>query len=433
MIGVAYTIHNRHEQATQALDNCRKHLPKGAVLVIVDDASDTPFPGATYRFEKNVGISAAKNKCLQILVEAGCTEIFLYDDDCWPKVKNWHLPYINSPEPHLMFTFSTLKDGRQNGNRIVISSDNVVAFQNPCGCLLYVNKSVLDLVGGFDTRFLKYSHEHVEWSNRIHNAGLTTHRFQDVPNSLDLFHSMDWAMEVMSSVQENRSSYIAVNYNHLASVRDSKEFIPYMPIHNYVVTCAITSLIDPQRANIPGQIDTAKWEKSIKNATPVILSEANGKPQHFNPYFARWFYYRDHVASLDVHSLVWLTDGTDVTMLRDPFPHMKWGVLYVGDEQGSTLQSPWLRKYHYHDFFNGMFDTPFPLLNAGLCGGDRNTVLEFCNIMCERAGLEGQLTDMALFNYTAYIDFKDRFLHGPRVNTIFKQHADNGMAWWKHK
>jgi len=435
-IGIAYTVHDRHPQAKKAIANAKKFLPPNAFLVIVDDASKTPYPGATYRFEKNVGIAVAKNKCLELLTNAGCTDIFLFDDDTWPKVDKWWEPYVNSPEQHLMFTFSELKDGRQNGNRIVVSTGELVELQNPCGCMLYVTKSVLDVVGGFDTRFVKYAHEHVEWSNRIHNAGLTKFRFQDVPNSINLFHSMDWACETLSSVLEKREVYIAVNYAHLSRVRDSKEFIPYKTMKHYVATCAITSLLDPQHGNRRSEVDTREWQESISqnsDAVSVVISDSDIAPKHINPYFARWFYYRDFVSTLDACSFVWLTDGTDVTMLRNPFPHMKFGTMYVGDERGSTLQSEWLSKYHYHDFYAGMFSTPLPLLNAGICGGDRNTVLEFCEIMCQRAGLENQLTDMAMFNYTAYIDFKGRFLHGERVNTDFKAYVDNRIAWFMHK
>jgi len=434
-IGIAISIHNRHESAKICVKNWKKFLPKGAILVIVDDGSSIPFPGADFRFEKAQGISVAKNKCLQLLTDAGCTDIFLSDDDCFPKAADWWQPYVNSPEPHLMFTFSELKDGRPNGNRIAVNTGELIEYANPCGCLLYVHKSALDKVGGFDPRFLIYSHEHAEWSNRIHNAGMTTYKFQDVPNSLELFYSMDWAMETLSSVQDNRALYIATNYNHLTRVRDSKEFIPFKPVPGHVATCAITNLVDPQYGVKRDSVDTSLWEQSVQavsGVVPVVLRDANESP-HTNPYFARWFYYRDYVASLDHICYVWLTDGTDVTMLRNPFHHMKWGVLYVGNEVGSNLTHPWLRNHHAHDFYNEMFDTPLPLLNAGICGGNRDTVLEFCNIMCERSGLENQLTDMAMFNYTAYIEFKGRFEHGVHVNTVFKGYSDNGVAWFMHK
>src|SRR5690606_9326345 len=103
-IGVGITTHNRPDVFAQTLRKMREHLPAGARLVVVDDASTNPVAEATYRFEKNVGIARAKNKCLELL--ADCEHIFLFDDDCAPVVDGWERPYIDSPEPHLAFSWN---------------------------------------------------------------------------------------------------------------------------------------------------------------------------------------------------------------------------------------------------------------------------------------------------------------------------------------
>src|SRR5690606_15268014 len=109
----------RPEVLSKGLAEQRKYLPDGAVLVVVDDASDFHDPGATFTFPHNAGIAAAKNKCIELLVNAGCTRFFLFDDDTWPKVEGWELPYINSGEKHLSFTFPTLANGKQNGRKLL--------------------------------------------------------------------------------------------------------------------------------------------------------------------------------------------------------------------------------------------------------------------------------------------------------------------------
>jgi hypothetical protein len=272
---------------------------------------------------------------------------------------------------------------------------------------------------------------------RIHNAGLTPEPFLDVAGSDKLFYSFDKELTAPRSLSGDiRGENIYRNHAKYISELKSSAYIPYKQPEQHVATCALTQLADPQNGGMPrGGIDVSAWAQSVTNVAgvkPDVLKDAAHVP-HPNPYFARWFYYREYVRSLEKCSFVWLTDGTDVTMLRNPFPSMQWGKLYAGDEQGQTLQTEWMRKYHYHDFYNGMFDTQFPLLNAGICGGDRNTVLEFCELMCERSGLDGQMTDMAMFNYTAYIDFRGRFLHGPQVNTVFKSYTPTEAAWWMHK
>ena len=46
-------------------------MPKDAILVVVDDGSDIVHPEVTYRFEKNQGTPIAKNKCFELLYDAG--------------------------------------------------------------------------------------------------------------------------------------------------------------------------------------------------------------------------------------------------------------------------------------------------------------------------------------------------------------------------
>ena len=79
MIGIAITTHNRRDTALQTFDKWTSMLPDGAIIIVVDDASDEPYPNADYRFDLNVGIAKAKNKCIELLIERGCDELFLAD------------------------------------------------------------------------------------------------------------------------------------------------------------------------------------------------------------------------------------------------------------------------------------------------------------------------------------------------------------------
>src|SRR5690606_40260534 len=79
---------------------------------------------------------------------------------------------------------------------------------------------------------------------------------------------------------------------------------------------------------------------------------------------------------------VWFTDGTDVEMLRDPFPEMEPGKLYVGSEP-KTLRDEWMVRHHPDRTLQKFMrdNANLPLLNAGLLGGDRDLVLRFCQRM----------------------------------------------------
>jgi hypothetical protein len=64
------------------------------------------------RHETSLGIVAEER---QPVSPDGCRvrASFLWDDDAWPIADNWHLPYIESPEPHLAYQFLDLA-GRIN-------------------------------------------------------------------------------------------------------------------------------------------------------------------------------------------------------------------------------------------------------------------------------------------------------------------------------
>lgn len=102
-IGIAITTHQRPDVLKRALEQHMKHLPAGALVVVVDEGSK---PAAVVssgvqlvRHETSLGIVASKNASLTALMDAGCEHLFLWDHYVWPIANNWHLPYIESPAP----------------------------------------------------------------------------------------------------------------------------------------------------------------------------------------------------------------------------------------------------------------------------------------------------------------------------------------------
>ena len=94
--------------------------------------------------------------------------------------------------------------------------------------MLYINRKCLDIVGGFDESFEGYSYEHVDYSNRVFNAGLTSGRYMDVSYSHLLIYSMDEHKEIVSSVSQlDRGKGIQANRPLLMKNRFSKEWKPY--------------------------------------------------------------------------------------------------------------------------------------------------------------------------------------------------------------
>jgi glycosyltransferase involved in cell wall biosynthesis len=461
-IGIGVTEHNRPDTFKEFLKNIKKFMPKGAKFVIVDDASSVPVKNADYRFEQNVGIARAKNKCLELLQD--CEHIFLFDSDCWPLVDDWYVPYVESREPHLMYIFKDLVNAKLNDSRELYRDSKIVAYSHPRGCMLYMHNSVLKKAGGMDTNYKRWGYEHVDYSNRIYNVGMTQFRYQDVPDSNKLIYSLDEQMLVDSTVSvQERQPYLAEMRQYFEKSFNSTNFAPFVePIkekqgtEDIVITVYFTGVADPQRG---------QWEANLSDCNALITSVASkgqklvilhDNPEwegmniktpgvelvmvetSLNPYFQRWVsiwsYLRDHPEIRNVFCV----DATDVEMLRNPFPEMEQGKLYVGSETVQTWNN-WMVLNHRVPFIQNFLRQAarLALLNPGVIGGSRNDVMELLRTMNKIYFDEkfnvGQF-DMGLFNYVVRTFFVGKFETGPKVHTKFKMFEKfNQVAWWKHK
>ena len=463
-VGIGITTHNRGPVFRRALEAIRKHAPSGAAIVVVDDASDEPVEEATFRFGVNAGIARAKNKCLEELAALGCTHLFLFDDDCWPVADGWERPYIDSPEPHLMYIFTDTPAGRLTDSVELYRDAELKAYSHPRGCMLYLHSSVLDAVGGYDTRYGRWGYEHVDLSNRIFNAGLTSFRFADVVGSASLIHSCDELITVPSSVPaRERLALIRELKTRYEASRTSAEYREFRTrpagphaANNVVLTTYLTAQPDPQRGTTwtPDYADLAALRESLRRhgRRLVVLHDCLQEPDtdlvtHVrvpagaaggSPYFQRWLaswrYLRQH-PEIDQ---VWCVDATDVEMVRDPFPEME-DRLYLGDEP-SPLCIPWMVYHHggSETLLRFLADNrAVPLLNAGLAGGGREVVMDFCRDVfdtCVRHAAEAGPIDMGPFNYVARTWYAGMVTHGRQVNTVFRTFdRTSEESWWRHK
>ena len=222
-IGIGITTRNRYDVFKNSYQIIKEKSPSDFKIVVVDDASSEIVQEATFRFEENVGVATAKNKCFELLDD--CEHIFLFDDDTYPLVEDWWKPYIESKEPHLMYTFQNFigSEIRVDGCEIMYHDEFLIGYSHPRGCLLYFHHKTLETIGGMDTDFGKWGYEHLDISNRIFNAGLTKCRYGDIPNSNTLIFSMDENQLVSSSVANSlRGEYIKkykklLNENYLTT------------------------------------------------------------------------------------------------------------------------------------------------------------------------------------------------------------------------
>jgi len=449
-IGIAITTRNRYDVFKKSYEEI-KRLSPNIKLVVVDDASTIPVLEADYRFEKQAGIAKAKNKCLSLLED--CEHKFLFDDDIFPIKENWWLPYINSCIKHLMFTFHTYQNGKTNKHKVLNTENGITEYSSPCGCMLYIHKDVTDVIGGFDESFGVYGHEHVNFSDRVYNAGLTDKRYQDVENSTELFYSLDWACETESSVK-NKKAWILRNDKILLENRRSKAYIPYKT-DNVLITTFFTSVSDPQRNKLwkPNHLLLDKLIKSLKKEKLIVLHDCFDLPNTdnveyvkvettHNPYFQRWISIEKFLNEIN-YDHVFCIDGTDIEIINSPFKSDLRGKLFVGDERMSKVDNKWFRETQnefiimegYKEFLENYANRT--LLNAGILGGEVEAVKEFLSAL-NKLYFDNKdnisPTDMPFFNYTAYTLFQDKIVHGAKVNTVFKAYDNKSKnSWFRHK
>ncbi len=405
----------------------------------------------------------AKNKCFELLDD--CDYIFLFDDDCYPVVENWHLPYIESGINHLNFTFDKLKNGRQNGNKIILQQDAFTVYNNPCGCMCFYTKKCLEIVGGFNTLYKMYGYEHVDLSVRIHNAGLTPYKFMDVNNSMDLFHSLDYSLETKSSCTINRSSHLRANKALYDQSQTSKEFIAYKDVpkkkyKNIILTSYFVYAADPQRKKRwSAQIDELmslinsciKHKQHLIVFSDCFVDSVNSEYIEFvrsqpskthSPNVYRWLVYFEWMQNNDFEK-IWFVDSTDVELLKNPFKMMQDDILYCGDEFDMLTDNSWMRNNQEKHFSIPDYRQVISkyaketLINCGIVGGCYDimyTLIEtWARIHKNKTVGMMHSTDMAIFNYVARKHFNDKLMHGSKINTRFKKFEYNKTALWKHK
>lgn len=466
-IGIAITTHNRPQVLANSLEQHRKHLPAGAVVFVIDDGSNPPAKVPDWckliRHDKSLGIVASKNASLECLMDSGCEHLFLWDDDAYAIADNWHLPYIQSPEPHLAYQFLDLAGrNKLNDLSVLYRDDQHMAYTGQRGVMLYYHRSAIEKVGGFDPVYGRGMYEHSDLALRIHNAGLTTWAYADVLGSDKLIHSLDEHEAVERSVpRTDRQALVERNVKIHNERRDTgfTGYVEYRRQRDVVITTLLTSQPDPQRkvkmAADPALLQV--WSRSIRGAKAVVLAdELTSAPEgatlvsvpavSMSPYFARWLHIYQHLRAHPEYRFVWCTDGTDVEMLREPWAEMESGKIYVGSEH-KTYSDEWIKTNHhgkaYSDFIEQHRDEP--LLNAGLLGGIRADIMEFAHTIIrlyyrieshrfwkmEKA--PATLVDMGAFGVAAK-SFGDRIVTGPKVHTVFKTDGiGKEVAYWKHK
>lgn len=494
-IAVCITTRGRDKYLSRSIEGHLKYLPPNARVFVVDDGSDVrkDIEGVEYYyFKDNVGIPRAKNKCLELAEAWGADHIFLFDDDIYPLVKGWYKGYVASPEAHLTYCWSDIKPGLHGTRhyysvgKVLYEDDALVSYSHPRGQMLYIDaKRVLPRVGGFDPIYGKGMVEHVDWSWRIHNAGLSTWKNQDIAGSAGLFYSIDENANSEPDHVTTIDNYMRnvidkQNQRILHAKGDSSEYIEYreevaskapaVPIaeQTNVVICGVftgkpdfqikwgerhNSVADPAYTRTIGLEYADKLKASVEahDQRLIVLNNIETKTvdstdyiyvgSSDDPYKNRFLKALHYLLAHPEIDNAWIVDSGDVQMQNNPFPEMKPGKIYVGCESANKLDCQWMMLNTRNPYYNSWLRKGVgrTLLNCGLLGGSRQDVIDYITKMFFIWGYNPTnmaLIDMLVFNVVGYEHYADRIVYGEGlVNNRFKSMRSTltRKEWWLHK
>lgn len=195
-----------------------------------------------YRDDR-LGVAVNKNTGLELLMDAGFKNLFLSDDDTYPLYPQSLTKHTDLPLAHSMVCWGASRLSRADGP--------YATWTWPRGVMLYVQRKVVETVGGMDERFGPGGHEHVEWSGRIHNAGFTPYPFMSPASyatrtgrgASALWHGEDMRRpgESVQTHQQRRKSLTSVrrvgaDWDHITRIMDemagASHYVPFRAHEN---------------------------------------------------------------------------------------------------------------------------------------------------------------------------------------------------------
>lgn len=208
-IGLGIVTYNRPEYLRQCMAGVIKHLlPLAGEVIICNDGSseeqyktyrsvysELPREIVIYNFFNNRGVAGAKNTLLRHLIAFDCEYIFLLEDDIVPDSPMAFMGYIEASKATGIEHLSFAHHGDMNPGPLA-TRGSLELYPNAVGAYCFYTRKVIESVGYFDEHF-KNAWEHVEHTNRIAKAGLTTPfwLFADATGSEKWLHEIPGSLE----------------------------------------------------------------------------------------------------------------------------------------------------------------------------------------------------------------------------------------------
>ncbi|MFV0446548.1 MAG: hypothetical protein ACK5Q5_23500 [Planctomycetaceae bacterium] len=195
-----------------------------------------------------------------------------------------------------------------------------------------------------------------------------------------------------------------------------------------------------QRVGLPGTLLHSGWTReqiaAIETGRITAVAVSPGARHIFHE---RHFLVRDYLHSID-DPYVFVTDGSDVAFKRDPFDLVRQAGnvrrLFIGREKHRILFCKCVRREMRRQFGRVWFPLR-PVLNPGILGGRRETVIEALDAICELIDSLGEqvvASDMCIVNRGIHSAFTpSELMTGLPLHSQFKSWDFDTPAAILHK
>ena len=244
-----------------------------------------------------------------------------------------------------------------------------------------------------------------------------------------------WNQRIMNQTDIIISTYLVTAIDEQRGISKKVDDLKYINTWvDSILTCGCSGVI----------LHDGLSAEYIKQFPFIKFVSVPPVPKGTRLYDYRWFIIQDYLQKNPKIKNVFHTDISDCTVINNPFlqPEYKKGILYCGDEPSSIAENTWMQRMFRNPSLKklpeltSLFTSYNRILNPGILGGDRDTVLSFLKAFTNKlTELKDRtysgMADMDVFNYVMFCGFTPQF--GPPVNTIFRAYEDRKDVWFKHK
>lgn len=208
MIGLGIITYNRPKYFKQCAEHILKNAQSIDHLVVYNDGSTVDYEAAYRRLPKsrirvihekqNRGVAVAKNQCLSYLLEKGCADLFLIEDDILLLSNRAITGYIQAARKSGYEHLNFAHHGTHNVYEVAKSTQWIAYYPHCVGAFSYYTRHCLEVIGLLDEHFYN-AFEHVEHTKRIADARLTAPFWYFA----DARESKGWLREIPGSLENS--------------------------------------------------------------------------------------------------------------------------------------------------------------------------------------------------------------------------------------